>query len=185
MASAGEQKATCLDRQGRSSSAVDKFSKKAKEGLQKGVEFLRHRAQETVELHKATSHLKELQKRHEECIRDLGYRTYAMLQKGTLDQRVLRERYVEALELEKAIQRAIKEQENIRDRYSTDLQIFVPPTTVPIYCPYCQATVPPSSSRCPECEAPIPRREEGRASGPEPSEGRRDARRADEDHPGP
>ncbi|MDD4606696.1 MAG: hypothetical protein PHH10_10385, partial [Dysgonamonadaceae bacterium] len=39
--------------------------------------------------------------------RDLGYRTYAMLQKGTLDQRVLRERYVEALELEKAIQRAI------------------------------------------------------------------------------
>jgi hypothetical protein len=181
MASAGEQKATCLDRQGRSSSAVDKFSKKAKEGLQKGVEFLRHRAQETVELHKATSHLKELQKRHEECIRDLGYRTYAMLQKGTLDQRVLRERYVEALELEKAIQRAIKEQENIRDRYSTDLQIFVPPTTAPIYCPYCQATVPPSSSRCPECEAPMP----GRTASQESPGGPRDSRRAGEDPPGP
>ncbi len=163
---------------------MDKFSRKAKEGLQKGVEFLRHRAQETVELHKATSHLKELQKRHEECIRDLGYRTYAMLQKGALDQRVLRERYVEALELEKAIQRAIKEQENIRDRYSADLQIFVPPPTVQVFCPYCQAAVPPNGTRCPECEAPIPRREEGRPSGSEPSEGRGDSRRGGQDPPG-
>jgi len=175
MASPGEQKPRCLDRRGRSPATVDKFSKKAKEGLQKGVEFLRNRAQETVEMHKATAHLKELQKRHDECIWDLGYRTYAMLQKGALDQRVLRERYVEALEFEKAIQRAIKEQNSIRDRHNSDLQIFVPPTTVEVYCPFCQASVPPSASRCPECEAPIPGKREGRTSNRESPGSQRDS----------
>lgn len=135
---------------------MDKFSEKARQGLQKGVEFLRNRAQETVDVHKASAHLKELQRRHEECIRDLGYRVYAMLQKGTLDQRVLRERYVEALELEKAVQRALKDVENIRDRYSSDLKLFVPRNETVRSCPFCQAVVAPTDTHCPECQGPLP-----------------------------
>ncbi len=135
---------------------MDKFSQKARQGLQKGVEFLRNRAQETVDVHKASAHLKELQRRHEECIRDLGYRVYAMMQKGTLDQKLLRERYVEALELEGAVQRALKNVENIRDRYSTDLKLFVPRNDTLRCCPFCQAVVAPADTQCPECQGPLP-----------------------------
>ncbi len=137
---------------------MDKFSQKAKEGLQKGMEFLRNRAQETVDVHKANAHLKELQRRHEECIRDMGYRVYAMMQKGALDQRLLREQYVEALELEKAVQRALKEVENIRDRYSSDLKLFVPKNEALLSCPFCQAVVSPTDTKCPECQGPLPGR---------------------------
>lgn len=140
---------------------MDNLSEKAKKGLQKSVEFLRSRAQETLELHKVSTHVKELQKRHEECIRDMGYRVYTMMRKGEIDQRALRERYVEALELEKAIERGIRDQENIRDQYRADLKIFLPKEAPPaVYCTFCQAPIASDAPQCLECGAPVPGRSE-------------------------
>lgn len=132
---------------------MDNLSDKAKKGLSKGLEFLKNRAHETVELHKSNNYIKELQKRHEESIRDLGYRVYGMMQKGDIDQRALRERYLEALELEKAIERSMRDQGNIRDQFRTDLQIFVPKGTP--MCQQCNAVVMAFSKFCPECGASL------------------------------
>lgn len=132
---------------------MDNLGDKAKKGLSKGLEFLRNRAQETVEIHKSNAYIKELQKRHEESIRDLGYRVYGMMQKGEIDQRALRERFLEALELEKAIERGLRDQTNIRDQFRTDLQIFVPKDTP--MCKNCGAVVMAFSKFCPECGASL------------------------------
>lgn len=138
---------------------MDNLSEKARRGLRKSVEFLRNRAQETLELHRASSHVKELQKRHEECIRDLGYRVYRMMHRGEIDPRALRDRFVEALELEKAIERGVREQENIRDQYRSDLRIFLPREGIVPCCPFCQARLETPGPRCSECGAPLPGRD--------------------------
>lgn len=132
---------------------MDNLSDKAKKGLTKGLEFLKNRAQETVEIQKSNKYIKELQKRHEESIRDLGYRVYGMMQKGDIDQRALRERFLEALELEKAIERGLRDQTNIRDQFRTDLQIFVPKDTP--MCKSCGVVVMAFSKFCPECGASL------------------------------
>lgn len=133
---------------------MDNFPQKAKKGLQWSVDFLRSKTHETVELRKYNANLKELQKRHEECIRDLGYRTYAMLTKGKLDERALRDRHLTILDLERAIERNLREQIDIRERSKKpDVKLFVPKHTPT--CPKCGSVVMALTKYCSECGAPL------------------------------
>jgi hypothetical protein len=121
--------------------AVKEMGKRALRGVQEGLQraggFLREKAQEAVEVQKINSRIREMQKRHEELIRDMGYRAYTMMQKGKLEEVRLEKPYREALELEEKIRQAQVEALQLRERLRQSVRSVVP--VLPEVCPRCEA----------------------------------------------
>lgn len=78
---------------------MDDISSKAKEGLLKGIDFIKSRAQETVDIQKLGSRIRQLEQRREECILDLGHRVFVMFEMDRFDPQSLKDRVEEVREL--------------------------------------------------------------------------------------
>ena len=59
---------------------MDEFGKKAKDGLLHGIQFLKDKAQETMDLQKLNGQVRSLEQRRDECLQEVGQRVYVFFE---------------------------------------------------------------------------------------------------------
>lgn len=80
------------------------------DSAKKGLDFIKSRALETVEVQKLSSVVKELEERRRQCLLDLGHRVMACYGTGELKDEVFQDRVEE-------VQALTAELESVRGKY--------------------------------------------------------------------
>lgn len=101
---------------------MDQFQEKAK----KGLDFLKSRAMETVEVQKLTSALRAMERRKEECILDLGHRVFVMFEMDRFDPESLKERVDEVRKLNGEIEEKQREVRELREQFKHSVEEIIP-----------------------------------------------------------
>ena len=91
---------------------MDKLGESAK----KGFDFLRNRANETVEVTKLSSKLKSLEERRDQCLLDLGCRVMATFDTDELTNDIFRDRVEEVRHLTAQIKEVEEQYSQTKDQ---------------------------------------------------------------------
>jgi len=81
------------------------------DSAKKGLDFLKSRAKETVEVQKLSSALKELEERRQRCVLDLGHRVLEAFGTEALNDETFRDRVEEIESLTEELERRREEHE--------------------------------------------------------------------------
>ncbi len=101
---------------------MDQFQDKAK----KGFEFLRERASEAVEAQKLSSKVRQLEKRRDECILDLGHRVFVMFEMDRFDPDSLKDRVDEIRDLNHQLEQTMEEARQVKDQLRHSVEEVLP-----------------------------------------------------------
>lgn len=123
---------------------MDQFQEKAK----KGLDFIKSRAMETVEVQKLTSQLRAMERRKEECILDLGHRVFVMFEMDRFDPESLKDRVDEVRRLNGEIEEKQREVRELREQFKHSVEEIIPGRQRP------GAEVPAQEPFPPDPEAP-------------------------------
>lgn len=104
---------------------MDDISSKAKEGLRKGLDFIKSRAKETVDIQKLGTRIKQMEQRREECILDLGHRVFVMFEMDRFEPDSLKDRVDEIRDLNGQIETLQAEMAETRDHFKQSVEQLV------------------------------------------------------------
>lgn len=127
---------------------MDQFQDKAK----KGLEFLKSRANEAVEVQKLSSKIKQLEHRRDECILDLGHRVFVMFEMDRFDPDSLTDRVREIRDINQELEERMEEARKVKDHLRTSVEDILPRSGAR---PVSSAPPPPTYSTEPEPEPEI------------------------------
>ncbi len=101
---------------------MDKFSQSAK----KGLDFLKSRAQETVEVQKLSQSVKQLEERRQNCLLDLGHRVITAFETEDLTDDTFRDRVEEVRSLTSQIDKAKSEHSQTKKHLKQSVEDIFP-----------------------------------------------------------
>lgn len=92
----------------------------------KGLDFLKSRAKETVEAQRLHSIVRDLQARRERSLLDLGHRVVAMFDLPEFDKEAVRDRVEEVQRLNEEIAKAQQEYEAVTQQIKSSVEEVLP-----------------------------------------------------------
>ena len=96
------------------------------ESARKGFDFLRSRAQETVEVQKLSSVIRDLEERRERCLIDLGHRVMASIGTPDMKDETFQDRVEEVKKLSAELEKNLQEQEETRESLKQSVGDLMP-----------------------------------------------------------
>ena len=101
------------------------------DSAKKGLDFIKSRAKETVEVQKLSSTLKQLEDRRERCLLDLGHRVLAAYGTDKMCDESFQDRVEEANYLTQQIQKVKEEHESTREHLRQSVEDLMPKRSGP------------------------------------------------------
>ena len=92
------------------------------DSARKGLDFLKTRATETIEVQRLSATLRQLEERRQQCLIDLGHRLIVSLETDDLRAEAFQDRVAEVHSLSEEIEKVKKEQEDIRRHLRQSLE---------------------------------------------------------------
>ena len=96
------------------------------DSTKKGLDFIKSRALETVELQKLSSEVKELEGRRNQCLLDLGHRVMACYGTNELKDEVFQDRVEEIRSLTEKLEVAQHKLEETKQHLKNSMEDLVP-----------------------------------------------------------
>jgi len=96
--------------------SMDDLGSKAKHGLKSGLDFLKGKAKEAVDLTKLHGEIKRLQGRRDEYLLDIGHRVFVMFEMDRFEPEGLKPRVEEIRELNREIETLQEEAQAVKQR---------------------------------------------------------------------
>jgi hypothetical protein len=101
---------------------MDRFGESAR----KGLDFLKSRARETVEVTRLNSAIRELEERRDQCLLDLGHRVMLLVDGPEFDKEALRDRVEEVKAINAELEAARAEVEQLKAALKSSVEEIIP-----------------------------------------------------------
>lgn len=101
------------------------------DSAKKGLDFIKSRARETVEVQKLSSELKQLEDRRERCLTDIGHRVMAAYGSDDMCDETFRDRVEEVHYLTDQIKQVSAEHESTKDNLRQSVGGLMPKRNAP------------------------------------------------------
>lgn len=96
------------------------------DSAKKGLDFIKNRARETVEVQKMATTIKQLEQRREECLLDLGLRVLVCYGTDDMTDASFRDRVEEVRELSSRIETLSAEYEETKTHLKQSMEDLIP-----------------------------------------------------------